>query len=120
MDSRIGTLVRDGKKVHYAYPNGYDQPAVEGDVKTLERLLNGTAYQMPAHRGPQGLLRDFDVTVTASVTVFSGGTRMEPSVIRVSATDHNDACKKARQIVRDADGTNPGYSLKFRAVVVRP
>lgn len=85
MDPRIGTLVRDGSVVHYAFACGYGSPPVEGTLERVEIALG--LRRKPI--GKPAVLRAYAVTLT-----WQGGGTEE---IVVRAMTNAEAVRKARE-----------------------
>lgn len=110
MDPRIGMLNRDGKSVFYAFPHGYDRPAVEGSLRTVERSL-GIRAIMP--RKPR-------VKRSYVVTLMWHGAAWEE--ITVEAFDATDAIRQGREWKNYEYGRTRScgtLACQFRARLVR-
>lgn len=120
MDPRIGMLMRAGTTVHYAFVNGYDQPAFEGPLEAVEAALGlrapGTvqhptaeppvdACARPAKRSPASRLHDYIVTVTPKYVVYCGSFTEQEHEVEVTAATARDAIRLVRKRRREEDGS---------------
>lgn len=65
MDPRIGTLIREGRPLFYAFVDGYNKPAFEGTRDAVEKQLGvrQPAVRRDASRRPAKPLMDWNVTM---------------------------------------------------------
>lgn len=120
MDPRIGMLMREGTTVHYAFLEGYDQPAFEGTLEAVEEALGlrsaGIARRAscqavpPSESAPRprrygaGGLKDYIVTVTPKYVVYCGSFADKEHEVEVVAANANDAIRQIRKRRREEDG----------------
>lgn len=90
MDGRIGTLIRGGKTIFYAFVKGYDHPPVEGSRKKVEQALG------LHHSGNARPLQNYLVTVTPSMVVYAGTAELGAYSVEVFAKTRREAIRKAR------------------------
>lgn len=120
MDPRIGMLMREGTTVHYAFLDGYDQPAFEGTLEAVEEALglrsSGIARRSscqavpPSESAPRprrsgaGSLKDYIVTVTPKYVVYCGSFTEQEHELEVTAATARDAIRQVRKQRRAEDG----------------
>lgn len=105
MDPRIGTLIRNGKEVFYAFARGYDRPPVEGSLEAVENALG--------LRPSRAAWRSYVVTLT-----WRGQMAESDEAVIVRAKSHSDAIKRGRDWKRDNYGRTRPCELvpcSFRA-----
>lgn len=110
MDPRIGILIREGRRVFYAYPNGYRAPPVEGSIEKVQRSLlapsSTSVGTLPGDRrttkGPR--LHAYVVTVSPRITVYAGTCTFGNYEVTVSARNAQEACRMVRKDRRREDG----------------
>lgn len=126
LDPRIGVMVRNGANVFYAYVQGYSKPPLEGELADVEvalgihkqrrEIVPPSADEVDPHRNAlKGKLRSYDVTITPSVTLYSGSSTFGQSVEQVQAHSRREAEKAVRQQLRDVNGRHgPKYNVVAR------
>ncbi|HBO5514538.1 TPA: hypothetical protein L4559_003431 [Pseudomonas aeruginosa] len=127
LDPRIGVLMRHGAPVFYAFHQGNGADPVEGTLQEVETVLglpSRPPLQVDANENPQapakpldklGRIRRYAVTVTPSVTLYSGSLTFGETVEHVEALNRRDAEKQVRQQLRDANGQyGPKYNVVAR------
>lgn len=129
LDPRVGILMRNGAPVFYAYHQGNGADPIEGTLQEVEVAL-GLQPRLPLPQpvndsenphepaktfGKLGRFRRYEVTVTPSVTLYSGGLTFGETVEHVDALNRRDAEKQVRQQLRDANGQfGPKYNVVAR------
>ena len=109
MDPRIGMLMKDGKKVYYAYVNGFDQPETQGSLEEVEMALGLRASQKASKAKKPATYREYVVAMT------QGGEVEETTENAKSAAD---AISKARHFWNMQDGRTQVVGLlprRFKA-----
>lgn len=127
LDPRIGVLIRNGSPVFYAFHLGRSADPKEGTLQEVEAALglSPRAVSSPNARGksevpakPRGVAgknRRYAVTVTPSVTLYSGSLTFGESVEYVDAISRRDAEKQVRQLLREVNGRHgPKYNVVAR------
>ncbi|EMM5100420.1 hypothetical protein ACK249_003767 [Pseudomonas aeruginosa] len=127
LDPRIGALLRNGSPVFYAFHLGNGADPIEGTLQEVEAAL-GLPSRLPRplpvgdNENPQepaktlgklGRIRRYAVTVTPSVTLYSGGLTFGETVEHVDAPNRRDAEQQVRQQLRE---TNGRYGPKYNVV----
>lgn len=125
LDPRIGVLIRNGSPVFYAFHLGNSADPKEGTLQEVEaalglspRVLSSANAReksgVPAKpRGEAGKNRRYAVTVTPSVTLYSGSLTFGETVEHVDAPNRRDAEQQVRQQLRE---TNGRYGPKYNVV----
>ena len=129
LDPRIGVLMRNGAPVLYAFHRGNGADPIEGTLQEVEAAL-GLPPRLPLpllvddNENPQapakplgklGRIRRYAVTVTPSVTLYSGSLTFGETVEHVDALNRRDAEKQVRQQLREANGRyGPKYNVVAR------
>lgn len=110
MDARIGQLIRDGKPIFYAFPRGYGQPPVEGNLAQVEMALGLRAGAKERKTAPaKRQLRKYLVTVTPSIVTYSGTHASDEYTLSMWAYSRSEAISKAREQRRENEGR---YAVK--------
>ncbi len=115
MDARIGQLMRNGTPLYYAYPQGFNAPPVEGTLAQVEAALEMAIPSAQRKTAPaKRPLRCYRVTVSPSITVYSGAHTGDEYTLIVWANSRNEAIRQAREQRRENEGR---YAVKatFRA-----
>jgi len=126
LDPRVGVLMRNGAPVFYAYHQGHGADPIEGTLQEVEAALglphrlhqpllvdDNEIPQAPKPLGELGRLRRYAVTVTPSVTLYSGSLTFGETVEHVDALNRRDAEQQVRQQLREANGR---YGPKYNVV----
>ena len=123
LDPRIGVVQRKGKTVYYAFVDGYDKPAVEGTRAAVEKALgiesgsDESQEEMKTVAKKPSSRKDFEVTVTPKMKVYTGSHASGGYTVIVSATSREEAIKTVRAQRRDEDGSQTiPADFKARAV----
>lgn len=116
MDARIGTIIRNGQQLFYAFANGYNAPETVGSLEEVEVVLGlrTASPKQPAKKVE--LYRDYVVTLTWH------GDRTEEEETIVSAKSHAQAIQKGRDWKRMEYGRTQSCNLapcSFRARLAR-
>lgn len=110
MDPRIGILMREGKRVFYAYPSGYREAPVEGSLAKVLASLQALDGSLPG--APQGdrlaprstRIHAYVVTVQPLFTVYSGTATLGTYEVTVNAPNAREACRSVRRDRRLEEG----------------
>lgn len=109
LDPRIGEL--NGGQF-YCYPHGYDQSEFRGTRQECEVALGLIKPPVPVQGASN--LKLYRVTVTPSMTVYSGAWRGDAYAIEVLAESRDKAIAIVREQRRLQDGRH-GVPVTYRA-----
>lgn len=107
--------MRNGTPVYYAFPQGFDAPAVEGTLAQVEAALERATPKAQRKTAPaKRPRRCYRVTVSPSITVYSGSHTSDEYTLSIWAQSRNEAISKAREQRRENEGRH-AVKATFRA-----
>lgn len=119
LDPRIGMVVRGGRKVYYAFVDGYDKPAKEGTLAEIEATLGLKPAPTPTAEKVAASRKQFEVTVTPKEQRWTGQHQSGEYTVIVSAKTRDEAISKAREQYNFENGRpaiSGGATYKARVV----
>lgn len=106
----------------YAFLHGNEKPETRGTLAEIETALGLRPAELPQRvpaeeqvaRNQRGGLRPYLVTITPKIVTYAGTQTFGETNERLFAKSRDEAIKKARAKVREAEGTM-GVACTYRA-----